>query len=120
ETGTLRLHLPSGGRRGGIVVDGPGGSLRIAYTESGWLGGRVGRVALRGFGDVTADTHLELSWSPAGVNLRSGRAFDALTLRAGARSNPGRIEAPSLRLFAAMDGGQALDRRIGGIELWAA
>ena len=46
EAGTLRLHLPSGGRRGGVVIDGPaggpGGSLRIAYTESGWLGGRVG------------------------------------------------------------------------------
>ena len=41
-------------------------------------------------------------------------------MRAGVRANPGRIAAASLRLFAAMDGGQALDRHLGGIELWAA
>jgi beta-glucanase (GH16 family) len=118
ETGGMRLHLPSGGRRGGVVVDSPSGGLRLDYTESGWIGGQIGRIELRGFGDVTADTHLELSWSREGATLRSGRSYDALTARAGARANPGRIEAGgSLRLFAAMNGSRPLNRHLGGIEL---
>lgn len=118
EAGTLRLHLPSGGKRGGVVVDSRSGELRLDYTESGWIGGRVGRVRFRGFGDRSADTHLELTWSREGVTLRTGRSFDALTPHAGVRAEPGRVvPGGPLRLFAAMEGSRPLNRHLGFVGL---
>ncbi|PKO33209.1 MAG: hypothetical protein CVU34_14360 [Betaproteobacteria bacterium HGW-Betaproteobacteria-7] len=118
--GRLTVVLPDGGRRGGVILDAAGdaGGLRLEYSNSGWLVGRVGRVTVAGFTDVTADPVVRLEWSAAGVQLFSGATTTSLVRRAALSANPlpitGGVRA---RLGMLTDGQRPLGRVVAQLTL---
>jgi beta-glucanase (GH16 family) len=118
--GRLTIVLPDGGRRGGVIVDAAGaaGGLRLEYSNSGWLVGRVGRVSLAGFADVTADPVVRLEWSAAGVQLFSGATTASLVSRATLPVNPLPISGGArARLGMLADGQRPLGRVVAQLTL---
>lgn len=118
-TGRLTVVLPDGGRRGGVILDIPGGSgLRLSYSNSGWIVARVGQVELAGFGDVSADPVVQVEWSWAGVQIFTGPSQLSLTLRAAFKTSPLPLNCgPVGRLGMTMDGKQPLNRVLAELTL---
>ncbi len=119
--GTLLLGLPAGGRRDAALLDCAKGAttgLRLATTASGWIVGRLGRLAFSGFGDVSGDRVVELTWSRRGVTVRSGASADTLAVRAGTLGDPGSIDCGGpVRLMMANDGSHPLNRPLATLSL---
>ena len=117
--GTLRIALPLGGRRDALLIDSQRGSangVQLGYSPSGWLVGRVGRLAFAGYGDASGDRLVELTWSRRGATVRSGADESALAVRAGGLGDPGNIDCGSgVRLMMAMDGSRAVNRPLGAL-----
>lgn len=120
SAGRLTIVLPNGGRRGGVILDANGDSsgLRLAYSNSGWLVARVGRVVLAGFGDATADQVIRLEWSTAGAQLLTGATAATLRLEAAEKTNPLPLTCgPLARLGMLANGQQALGRVLAQVTL---
>lgn len=86
--GALTVVLPQGGRRGGVILDAAGEreGMRLAYSNSGWISARAGKLELSGFGDVTNDRVVRLEWSRDGAQILSGNGLSTLKLRAARRA----------------------------------
>lgn len=119
-SGGITVHLPQGGRRGAVVLDegGEERGIRLAYSNSGWLMARVGGVQATGFGDCTADTWLRLEWSPAGVQILSGKSEAAMSPQASSANKPARLElGEQVRLGMDVEGRQALNRPLALVKI---
>lgn len=118
-TGRLTFVLPNGGRRGGVILDIPGGGgLRLWYSNSGWIVARIGQTELSGFGDVSADPIVQIEWSWAGVQIFTGASVLSLTLRAAVKTSPLPLNCgPVARLGMTMDGKQPLNRVVAELTL---
>ncbi len=119
--GTLQLGLPAGGMRDAVLLDcakGGTSGLRLAYTASGWIVGRLGRLAIAGYGDASGDRVVELTWSRRGVTVRSGASVEALVVRAGTLGDPNSIDCGGpVRLMMANDGSRAVNRPLASLTL---
>ena len=115
--GVLRLSLPRGGLRGGTILDTAGaeqGGIRLGYSESGWLLARIGGTSLAGIRDATADTEIELGWSPRGVTLASGTG--SVLGRQAEAGPPGPVQCgTTARLLARLDGTAPLNGVIAAL-----
>lgn len=118
--GRLTIILPSGGQRGGVILDAGGDDrgIRLEYSNSGWIVARVGRLLLSGFGDVTADPAIQLEWSAAGVQLFTGSSPLALSLRASVKADPQPLNCGTVaRLGMTVDGKRPLNRPVAQLTL---
>lgn len=118
--GRLKLVLPDGGRRGAVVLDanGAGNGIRLEYSPSGWIGGRIGGVAFSSLIEVADDPVVELQWSAAGVQIATGRDPDRLVARDAVAQRPKPLDCgPTARLGMTLEGERPIGRSVASVAL---
>lgn len=118
-TGRLLIELTNAGQRDGTILDSAGDrhGIRLGYSASGWIMGKVGGVELVGVGDITPDRHVELAWTPAGAQISTGPNPAELTVRA---MTSGTVKVKldhQMHIGADADGAHPLNAAITAMEM---
>ncbi|MET1026493.1 MAG: glycoside hydrolase family 16 protein [Dongiaceae bacterium] len=118
-TGRILIELTTAGQRDGTILDSAGDKLgiRLGYSPSGWITGKVGGVELVGVGDVTQDRHVELAWTPSGAQISTGSNPAELIIRA---MTPGTVRLKldrQMRIGADAGGAHPLNAAISALEM---
>lgn len=114
---TVTLHLPGGGTRGGILLDGEEEDFRFGFNNSGRLVARVGTLAVEGFEDASAHDVVQVCWSQAGIGVASGPGGKLLH-RAFTAGDPGTPQCgTTVRLLAGQDGERPANTHLARIEI---
>lgn len=118
EEGSLSFHLPNGGSRNAVLIEGPASAeFYLGYTPSGMLEARIGGLALRStLADLGARS-VRLDWGGNGLRLSAAGPGEPLIERAARPEAPAALAfSGSLRIGASQDGTRSLNQVLGAVE----
>lgn len=118
DAGSLTFDLPSGGKRGGVIIDaGDRDGILVGYSNSGWIAAHVGGIELSGSVDVSSHKIVRLEWNRNGAQLLTGDRPSALSRQAAQQGAPTLKLGSSARLGMTQNGNRPLDRALAGIVI---